>query len=300
MGDENMPEQVLEARSSSEQHEQEPASPPSCLTRAIADPDDGTAVEISWSTGVKPHQITTHQGRKWMTLTWTQPLETLLHAMTQMMCLYEWPAIGTGRGYRLPVDWAKAVSGKGSVRIARTCGDTTINVLEQSVNTLLGEHCNSFEMQKMTIRPDQLLPIAEATGSKIHTRESEAETHSRAKNLVFSLKQYHAHYYWFYEKGTTKAMVCLQGLHTSDAFWCSNKSASVGLRSFFPWCFSLRGSTETIATHLREVHYRSAITCNICKAFASMLVQIILQHCAGCKAKSHKKKSKAKDEERAS
>ena len=57
---------------------------------------------------------------------------------------------------------------------------------------------------------------------------------------------------------------------------------------------------ETIATHLREVHYWLAITCNICKAFASMSAQIILEHHSGCKVKSHKKKSKAKEQEKAS
>ena len=40
----------------------------------------------------------------------------------------------------------------------------------------LVEDCNSFEMSKMMVRTNQLLPIAEATSSKIYTRESEAET----------------------------------------------------------------------------------------------------------------------------
>ena len=57
-------------------------------------------------------------------------------------------------------------------------------------------------MQKMMIMTDQLLHIAEATSSKIHTRESEAETHGRVKTLLLSLKQYHTHYYHCYEKGT--------------------------------------------------------------------------------------------------
>ena len=124
----------------------------------------------------------------------------------------------------------------------------------------------------MMVRTDQLLLITKATGCKIYTRELEAETHGRAKTLVLLLKQYHAHYYKFYEKGTTRAMVGLQELHTSDTFQCSNVSASVGLKLFCPWCFN----TETIATHLREVHCELAITCDICKAFASMSVQIIL------------------------
>ena len=40
----------------------------------------------------------------------------------------------------------------------------------------LAEDHTSFEMRRMTTRTDQLLCIAEATGSKIYTRESEVET----------------------------------------------------------------------------------------------------------------------------
>ena len=76
----------------------------------------------------------------------------------------------------------------------------------------------------MTTRTDQLFCITEATGSKMYTRESEAETHGKAKALVLSLKQCHSHYYRFYKKGTTRAMVGLQGLHTSDAFQHLNVS----------------------------------------------------------------------------
>ena len=63
----------------------------------------------------------------------------------------------------------------------------------------------------MTVRMDQLLHIAEATNSNIYTHESEAEPHGQAKALALLLKQYHTCYYWLYEKGTTKAMVGLQG-----------------------------------------------------------------------------------------
>ena len=70
----------------------------------------------------------------------------------------------------------------------------------------------------MMNRTDQLFHIAEATGSKIHTRELESDTDGRAKTLVLSLKQYHAHYYQFYEKATMRTMVGLQWLHTSNAF----------------------------------------------------------------------------------
>ena len=93
---------------------------------------------------------------------------------------------------------------------------------------------HSFEMQKMTTRTDQLLCITKVTGSKIYTTESEVETHGKAEALLFSLKQYHTHHYRFYKKGTTRAIVDLQGLPVSDAFWHSNFSAMVGLNTFCP------------------------------------------------------------------
>ena len=63
-------------------------------------------------------------------------------------------------------------------------------------------------------------------------------------------------------EGTTRAMVGLKGLHTSDAFQHLNISASVGLKPFCPWCFKFGGNTETFTTHLREVHYRLARVCD--------------------------------------
>ena len=43
-----------------------------------------------------------------------------------------------------------------------------------------------------------------------------------------------------------------------------------------------------IATNLREVYYQLAITCDLCKSFASMSVQSILEHHSGYKAKCTK------------
>ena len=97
-----------------------------------------------------------------------------------------------------------------------------------------------------------------------------AGTHGPAKALVLSLKQFHAHFCRLYKKGTTGAMVGLQGLHSTDTFWHPNVSASMDLKSFCPWYFKFRGNTKTIATHLRDVHYRLAIACDICHAFTSM------------------------------
>ena len=153
----------------------------------------------------------------------------------------------------------------------------------------LADDHTSFEMRWMATRIDQLIHKAKATGSKIYTRESEAEAQGSGKALVLPLKQFHAHYYRHYKKGTTRAMVDLQGLHLSDAFQCLNMLASMSLRSYCPWHLKFWGNTETIATHLREVHYRLAIACNICQSFASISVQVVLKHQSKCQAKLHKK-----------
>ena len=135
---------------------------------------------------------------------------------------------------------------------------------------------------------------------QIYTKQSESETHSKAKALVLSLKQYHIHYYRFYKKGTTRAMVGLHGLHMNYAFQHSNVSTGVGLKLFCAWCLKLGRNTEAIAIHLREVHNCLTITCDIFQLFTSMSVQVILEHHSGCKVQSHKKKSKVKEQEKVS
>ena len=79
----------------------------------------------------------------------------------------------------------------------------------------------------------------------------------------------------------TWAMGGLQGLHLGDTFRCPNVSSSMRLKYFCPWCLKLDGNIKTIAIHLREVHYRMAIVCDICWAFASMSAQSVLDHCLG-------------------
>ena len=106
----------------------------------------------------------------------------------------------------------------------------------------LEKYYSSFEMCRITVKTDQLLCIAEATSSKVYTWELEAEAHSWMKALVLPLKQYHTHYYRLYEKGMTRAMIGLQGLHLGDTFRHSNISSSVELKSFCPWCFKLGGT----------------------------------------------------------
>ena len=110
-------------------------------------------------------------------------------------------------------------------------------VIRTEQDHVLEDDHNSFEMHKMTVRMDQLLCIAEDTNSKVYTHYSEAETYGWVKALALSLKQYHARYYWLYEKGTTGAMVGLQGLHLGNAFRYSNVSSSVGLKIVLPLVF---------------------------------------------------------------
>ena len=106
----NMLGLILEAGPSSGQYEKETSSPLSCPSRAMADPDDVTAVESFQALGIKSHWTLAHPKKMWKMLTWTQPPKTGGHANTWRY-LYEWLTRGTGRGYGLPADWAKAVSG---------------------------------------------------------------------------------------------------------------------------------------------------------------------------------------------
>ena len=161
----------------------------------------------NWSWELGP--ASNNEGRKiglqvevWRVLIWTQLPETASHAQTQTTCPHKLLTSSTAGGYRLPIDWAKAVSGwrlswKGSMTVTNVWRHDHESVRTEQKCTLLEDHM-SFEMWKMTFRTDQLLCIAEATGTKIYTRELEDTTHGISKNLVLSLKQYHAHYYWFY------------------------------------------------------------------------------------------------------
>ena len=161
---------------------------------------------------------------------------------------YELPTRNTVEGYGLPVDWAKAVSGqrvnwKGSVTVTRTCGDKTIRALEQYRIVLLWKTTPLSRCKKWQLGLTNS-PHCQGYWLEIYTRHSVPEAHGRAKTLVLLLKQYHAHYYWFYERGMTRAIVALQRLHSSNAFWPSNVSASVGLKSFCPWSFKLGGTLK--------------------------------------------------------
>ena len=118
----------------------------------------------------------------------------------------------------------------------------------------LADGHTSSKMRRIGTRTDKLLHIAGATGSKIYTRDSEVEDQGLTKALVLSLKQFHAHYCKLYKKGTARAMVGPQVLHSGDTFWHPNILPGVDLKSFCSWCFKFGRNTETITTHLREVH----------------------------------------------
>ena len=59
--EDDMPTLALEAGLCSEPQEQEPTSPPSSPTKVTADPDDGTVVEMSRSTGDQNSESSTNQ-----------------------------------------------------------------------------------------------------------------------------------------------------------------------------------------------------------------------------------------------
>ena len=127
-------------------------------------------------------------------------------------------------------------------------GDSNLEVIQTEQLIALEEDHTSFEVNQMTIQTEQLLWIKEATHPKVYTWESQAKVHGQKKTLVQSLKQFHAYFYWLYEKGMTQSA---SKDYMSETFRCSNVSARVGLKSFYPWCLKLGGNTETIAIHLR-------------------------------------------------
>ena len=108
-------------------------------------------------------------------------------------------------------------------------------VVKTEQDLTLNEDHSSFEVNKMTVQTDQLLWTKEATNAKnINSRGHEAEVYERKKTLVQLLKQFHAHFYWLYEKSMTCTMVSLQGLSLGKAFSYPNISTGMGLKSFCP------------------------------------------------------------------
>ena len=303
-GNNHMPDLTLETRTSSRQQRQESSSPSSSPTRGLANPDDEAVAGSSKST---EDWTSSDSGSSKGNMA-DSDLDT---ASGECLTCSDTDDVSTQtaqKKYRKRVRASCKLS-KGSAwmetqikRIRDSHQDVwghDHKIVRTEWKCALVEDCTSFEMRRMMTRTDQLLHIAKATGSKVYTRESEVGTCSLAKALVLSLKHFHAHFYRLYKKRTTREMVGLQGLHTSNTFQHLNISASVGLNSFCPWCFKFRGNTKTITTHLSELHYRLAISCNVCWAFARMSMQVVLEHQSRCRTKSHKK-FKAKEQDKAS
>ena len=181
------------------------------------------------------------EGDTWHTLTWILPLEIASLADTDEVSI--WTACKKYRkrvraSCKLSKDSDRSETQMKRIRDSHQhIWGHDHKIIKAKWKHVLADDHTSFEIRRMVTRIDQLLHIAEATGSKIFTRESEAEAQVLAKALVLSFEQFHAHYYRLYEKGTTRAMVGHQGLHSSDAFWHLNVSASMDLKSFFPCCF---------------------------------------------------------------
>ena len=119
--------------------------------------------------------------------------------------------------------------------------DHDLAIVKSEWKHALAKDQDSFEMCNMTVRTDQLLHITETVDSQVHHWGSEAETDGMVKKLRQSLKQYHTRFHYFYEKGSNRAIIGLHRLHPNDVFWCLNVPASVGVKSFCPWCFKLGG-----------------------------------------------------------
>ena len=142
----------------------------------------------------------------------------------------------------------------------QTVGESNYGAVKKEQELTLKEDYTPLKWTGWQSRQNQLLQIKEATGMKnIYPQEHEADVHRKKKTLVQSLRQFHTYFYWLYEKGTTYAMVSPQGLHLGDALRCLKISASMGMKSFCPWCYKFRGNTETIAIHFWEVYYQMAI-----------------------------------------
>ena len=129
----------------------------------------------------------------------------------------------------------------------------------------LDRDSHSFEISGMTVYTNQLLWIKVATNARnIYTREHKTNIDGMKKALVQSLKQFHAHYYWLYEKTwPTPWWVCraFTGAMISSALVsllaCHSNCSAPGVSNWM--------ETETITIHLCEVHYQMAFAYDICQ-----------------------------------
>ena len=252
----DMPTLASEVRPSSEPQGQEPTNAPSSPTKATADPYDCTVGKASRSIRDKDSESrANHSGTSSDSNVFRENVadSDMESASGDCISCLDTDEVTIRTPYkkcrkRVQASCSLDKGSLWSVAQLKWISDSHQDVwghdqevIRTEPDHTLEEDCNFFDMHKMRVKMDQLLHISEATNSKVYTHELEAEAHGQMKALVLSLKQYYTHYYQLYEKGTTRAMVGLQGLHSGDAFRCSNISSSVGLKSFFPWCFKLGG-----------------------------------------------------------
>ena len=101
------------------------------------------------------------------------------------------------------INWTKAQI----KRIGDSCQDMwgqDHKIVRTEWKHALVDDCTSFQMRRMATSTEQLLHIAEATSSKIYTRESEVEAQGPAKALVLSLMQFHTYYYRLLQEGDSQ------------------------------------------------------------------------------------------------
>ena len=102
-------------------------------------------------------------------------------------------------------------------------------------NLHLDRDPSSFAVSEMMAHTNHLLQIKVANNmGNFYPSEHKADVNGWKKALVQSLKQFHAHYYWLYEKDLNCAMVGLQNLHSGDALECSSISAGMEPKLFCP------------------------------------------------------------------
>ena len=174
-GNEDMPKLVLEAGPSFGQWGQEPARPPSSPTRATTDPDDGTAGGSSRSTGDQASSDSDLSRENVV----DSDMDTASSDCITCSDTDEVTVPTARKKYWKRVQASCSLS-KGSLwteaKLKRISNShwAMWGHDHESVNTewecALAEDCNSFEMQKMMVKTDQLLTIAKAAGSKIYTR----------------------------------------------------------------------------------------------------------------------------------
>ena len=194
---------------------------------------------------------------------------TVSHAQTQMRCLYELSTRSTRRGYRPPVNWAKAISRwrlHRSTIVTMMWGETITGSLGQSRNALLQKTTLSSRHKKWQQGLTSCSTSLKLLAPKF-VPESQRQRLTAGKGLGLVLETISHSLLQVLQKGDSQGY---DGSPRSTYKWCLLALKHVhwvGLKLFCPWCFKLGGNTKTIAIHLTEIHYLLAIACDICQLF---------------------------------